>query len=483
MLRRPTSDGPNLLLLVTDTTRVDALGLGMGDGVAPALTAAARDGCVYTRATSPAPWTVPAHASMFTGLAPSEHGVWGPNLLDDQGWPLPGAVHGPVIDRWLPAELAAAGYRTLGISANAWIGPYLGFAQGFSRFLTIKENPSGRIGRTRAVRLGHLLPDTVANRLRRRRVTTHLRRRGQDWGANRSLAVLDAWLAESAQPFFAFMNFMEPHWPYYPPGDFDGFSAAEARRAVDVLVRYRSPFALAVPEGPAARERLRPEDLDVLRRLYMSEIGYLDRCLGQLLDRLADAGRLEDTVVVIVADHGEHIGEHGLLGHVASVYEPLLHVPLLVLGPAELVGRGVQPDRVSTQGLYQAFHAWAQGEAAALTTGGPVLAEYEGLWHHSGAVRRTRGITDSARLKATIWAVYDQDWKYVCDQTGAEALYNLATDPGETTDVGASGPVEAMRLRLAECLASHRPCLLGPKSESGERDPDVERELRALGYL
>jgi hypothetical protein len=76
----------------------------------------------------------------------------------------------------------------------------------------------------------------------------------------------------------------------------------------------------------------------------------------------------------IVADHGGHIGEHGLLGHVASVYEPLLHVPLLVLGPAELVGRGVQ----RTQALYQAFHAWGRGEAATLTTGGPVLAEHEG---------------------------------------------------------------------------------------------------------
>ena len=80
--------GPNLVLVVADTTRADALGLGLGGGVAPALAAAARDGRVYTKATSPAPWTAPAHASMFTGLAPSEHGVWRSNLFGDQGRPV-----------------------------------------------------------------------------------------------------------------------------------------------------------------------------------------------------------------------------------------------------------------------------------------------------------------------------------------------------------------------------------------------------------
>jgi arylsulfatase A-like enzyme len=412
---------------------------------------------------------------MLSGLAPSEHGIWGPNVLDDEGWPLPGAVHGRVLDRWLPAELAAAGYRTLGISANAWIGHYLGFAQGFNRFLTIKDNPSGRTGRTRAARLGHLLPDMMANRLRRRRVTTHLRRRGQDWGANRSLAALGAWLAESGQPFFAFMNFMEPHWPYYPPGDFDGFSAAEARRALDVLVRYRSPFALAVTDGLAGRERLPSEDLDMLRRLYMGEVGYLDRCLGQLLDRMADGGRLED-------DRRRPRRAH------RRAWPPRprgfgVRTPLARPAARARPGGAGRPRRPAHPGPVPGLPRLGTGRGGHPDDRWTRPCRTRGLWHHAGAVRRARGVTDSARLKATVWAVYDQDWKYVCDQTGAEALYDLATDPGETTDVAASGPLEAMRLRLAECLASHRPFLLGPKSESGKRDLDLENELRALGYL
>lgn len=470
----PSPLAPNLVLAVVDTTRADALGLDRG-GVAPTLRAAARMGRTYTRAISPSPWTPPAHASMFTGLAPAEHGVWGPNLLDGDGWPRPGCVRGPLLGRWLPALLAERGYRTLGISANSWIGGYLGFDHGFERFTSVRYNPSGRVRRTRAVRVGRLLPRQVADRLRRRRVAGQLRRRGQDWGAGLTLSILRDWLAESHRPFFAFLNFMEPHWPYHPPAGFEGYSAAEVRHALEVLVRYRGPAWQRTP--------LPPEDAAMLRRLYLGEVGYLDRRLGELIELLADAGRLDDTVVVVVADHGEHLGEHGLLGHVASVYQELLHVPLLALGPEELVGRGVEDTRVSTRRLYHALLDWAGCEAASLVSDEPVVADYEGVWSHAGSLRRMRNPPDDPRLKATVWALYGGPWKYVREQTGEERLCNLDADPGETTDAQADGPRSTLRRQLAEVLAERRPCLLGPGAGQGERDLDTEAELRALGYL
>jgi arylsulfatase A-like enzyme len=473
-LPRPTPLAPNIVLAVADTTRADALGVGADGGVAPAVQAAARMGRSYRRATSPAPWTPPAHASMLTGLAPSEHGVWGPNLLDHEGWPRPGSLRGPVLDRWLPDLLARRGYRTLGISANSWIGGHLGFDHGFERFANVRYNPSGRVRRTRTVRLAHRLPEPLADGLRRRRVAAQVRRRGQDWGAGRTLAMLRAWLAGSPRPFFAFLNFMEPHWPYHPPSDLDGYSAAEARHALDVLARYR---------GPAWRRHPAPEDAAVLHRLYLGEVAYLDRRLGELVELLAELGRLEDTVTVIVADHGEHLGEHGLVGHVASVYEELLHVPLLVLGPEDLVGRGVEEARVSTRRLYHALLDWSRGEAATLVSDEPVVADYEGLWHHAGSLRRLPQPPDDSRLKATVWAIYDGPWKYVRDGTGQERLHDLCADPGETTDAHAPGTRSALHRRLAEVLAERRPCLLGDGTGAGQRDPDMEAELRALGYL
>ena len=481
MMRRSATDGPNIVFIVADTTREDALGLGSTGGVAPELSAAAANGRVYRRAASTAPWTPPAHASMFGGLAPSEHGVWGPNILDEQGWPRRSVLGGPLMDRWLPKILIDRGYRTLGISANAWISDYLGFDHGFDRFLTIRENPSGRTGPNWKKRLSWMLPDPVADSLRRRRLTASLRRRGLDWGADRTMVAMKEVLGEPGRPFFAFLNFMEPHWPYHPPRDFEGFSSDEARLAVEVLLRYRSPARLLGQSGITGHE-LPSEHRAMLRRLYLGEVNYLDQRLGELLHRLDDAEWLKDTVVVVVADHGEHIGEHGLVGHVGSVHEELLHVPLLVLGPEELVGRGDEDARVSTQSLYDAVLCWTLGERATLTGDGPVVAEYEGAWSHAGSLRRMSRHFD-ATSKAIVWAIYDDRWKLVRDSTGREWFFDLESDPAETTDVTGNGPRENMRKQLARSLSSRRPSLLGPGSGTGERDLAVERELRALGYL
>jgi arylsulfatase A-like enzyme len=479
-MRRPTPDGPNLLLLVTDTTRVDALGLGVGGGVAPSLTAAARDGRVYTRATSPAPWTAPAHASLFTGLAPGEHGIWRSNLFDEDGRPRPRPVRGELAARWLPARLAAAGYRTLGISANPWVAPYFGFDHGFQRFESLKRKPAANA--SPAARLARRLPRQAVAPLRRRALTARLRRLGPDSGARQALATMSTWLAESPRPFFAFVNLMEPHWPYRPALGFEGFSAAERRRAVRLLSSFPK-FGHVQMRAALDRLDLPPEDLAMLRRLYLGEVGYLDGCLGQLLERLADSGRLEDTVVVVVSDHGEQLGEHGLFGHGSSLYEPLLHVPLLVLGPAELVGRGVEPTRVSTQGLYQAFHSWARAEAATLVDGVPVVADHEGLWHHPAVRRLPAAAARRGELEASWWALYAGDRKYLRSQTGVEVLYDLAADPGETTDLSATQPLEGLRRQLAEVLAARRPTPSATHDPAVERDVAIERELHALGYL
>jgi arylsulfatase A-like enzyme len=468
-------NGPSLLLVVADTTRADML---CTDG--SPLAAAAHHGRRYTGATSPAPWTPPAHASMLTGLAPSEHGVWRANLFDEQGTPRPKPVQGEVAARWLPARLRAAGYRTLGVSANPWVAPYFGFDHGFERFESLRAWGPSWASRAPSARIARRLPAPVARRLRSRRLARRLRDAGPDAGAGHALDALSAWLAESDRPFFAFLNLMEAHWPYRPPSGFGGFSAGEARRAVDLLARL-GQFKRFTLEAYFGRAALGPDELAILRRLYAGEVGYLERRLAELLDRLAAAGRLDSTVVVIVADHGEQLGEHGLYGHGSSLYEQLLNVPLLVLGPEELTGRGVEGARVSTQRLYDAMLGWASCEAVPLAGDGPVLADREGMWYQPVVQRMPDAARRKVELQATSWAIYDGDWKYVHDELGRETLYDLAADPNETRDVGAAGPLDAMRRRLAEALAARRPCLVTP--DAGEHDPKIEGELRALGYL
>ena len=472
-------NGPSLLLVVADTTRADALGVAGSP-----LADAARDGRTYVRATSPAPWTPPAHASMLTGLAPSEHGVWRANLFDDQGRPCPRPVRGAVAERWLPARLAAAGYRTLGISANPWVAPYFGFDHGFERFESLKDWGPRWANRSPSARAARRLPAPLARRLRRRRLAKRMRHGGPDSGAAHALRTMSAWLGESDRPFFAFLNLMEAHWPYRPPAGLEGFSPREARDAVDLLARL-GQFKRFTLEAYFGRAELAPEERAILRRLYLGEVAYLERRLVELLDRLAAAGRLDDTVVVVVADHGEQLGEHGLYGHGSSLYEQLLHVPLLVLGPEELVGRGVEDARVSTQRLYDAMLAWAGCQPASLRGDGPVVAEREGMWYQPVVRRMPDAAPRKAELEANSWAVYRGDWKYVRDELGNEAYYDLAADPAETGNgeqASAAAPVDAMRRLLAETLAARRPCLLAPAA-AGEHDPSIEADLRALGYL
>jgi arylsulfatase A-like enzyme len=188
-------------------------------------------------------------------------------------------------------------------------------------------------------------------------------------------------------------------------------------------------------------------------------------------------------VVVVVSDHGEQLGEHGLFGHGSSLYEELLHVPLVVLGPPDLVGRGSERERVSTQALYEAVQAWARCERPSLNDG-PVFAEGEGMWYQPVVQRLQAEPSLEAKLKATAWAVYEGDWKYVRDETGVEALFDLADDPSETHDIGSTGPLDEMRDVMAKALAGRRPRVSHERPDvAGEMDPEVEAQLRSLGYM
>lgn len=472
---------PNLMLVVADTTRADSFARGLQDGSAPMLASAVRHGCSYIRAVAPSSWTAPSHASMFTGLCPSEHGIWMPTLFDAAGRPRGQVVQGEVATRWLPRQLSSQGYRTLGVSANPWVAPYFGFDTGFDRFLSLKTEPSEWSRRSTAARLARPLPEPLARRLRHRRLTSKLRKLGPDSGAKRLISTMCEWIDETDGAFFAFANLMEAHWPYRPPAAHEAFSRADLRLAAHLTARFRR-FGHVQVQTKLERPALAPEESAMLRRLYDGEVDYLQQCLSELLDRLVAAGRLDDTVVVIVSDHGEHLGEDGLLGHANSVREELAHVPLLALGPADLVGRGVEEKRVSTQSLYAAFKAWSHGERAGLQNGS-AMVEDEGIWFHPAIRGLDLRASRAAELSATSRAVYLGDWKYVRDEAGHEALYDLASEAGESVSVGAAGPLHDLRAHLTDLVASRRPPVSQIQHTPAGGDAEVERALNALGYM
>lgn len=311
---------PNLLLIVLDTVRADALSLhGYARDTSPNLARLAREGVRFDQARSTAPWTLPSHASMFTGRWPHELSVGVQRPLDDEF---------PTVAE----ALAARGYATGGFVSNThFCNARFGLGRGFHRYEDLPEN--------RAVGLAEILRSSGVGR----RLVDALARAGVRLPGGfppKHAEVLNrdaiAWITDTARagrPYFAFLNYFDAHHPYVVP-------AGERRH-----------FGLT-PEGPADHRVLRrffdtpktgysQREFDLARDGYDDCIAYVDEQVGQLLADLRGRGLLENTVVVVTADHGEAWGEHQLFGHGRSLYRAELHVPLIVVGP-----RDVPPGRV-----------------------------------------------------------------------------------------------------------------------------------------
>jgi len=289
---------PSVLLFVMDTTRADAVSsYGHVAGTTPVLDDLARDGVRYARAYSGAPWTLPSHASLFTGLRPSEHGV---------SWRNTAASEELVM---LAERMRDAGYVTLGLSENAWVSRTFGIPQGFDRFRLVGPKGGGL------------------------------------------LRVLDTWLTELPvnRSFFLFVNVVDAHAPYLvrdenpylPGGVTPGEASAISQDRADYLCRA---------------DRF-PREMSILRGLYLGGVRAADTKLGRVLTRLERVGRRGDLLVVVTSDHGESFGEQRLFDHVAGLDESQLHVPLVVHG---LKGRppAVIHETVSLLAVMPSILSW-----------------------------------------------------------------------------------------------------------------------------
>jgi arylsulfatase A-like enzyme len=417
---------PNILLIVLDTARGDRFPwAGYDRPTAPRLEALAREGTAYTAAYSPAPWTVPAHASLFTGQYPSLH------RTDCGSLRLPDAAV------TLAEVLRAAGYRTVGYTANPWIGAGYNFNQGFDTY-----------GETwREVRDGG--EDTGAG-LTNEKVIRWLRWRLENPEARR-------------QPFFVFVNYFEPHLPYHPPEpERSRFLRAPADAArVERLSRLGHPEEMRYLFGVS---NLTADDIAVLNDLYDGEIAYADRRAGELIAVLRETGLLDDTIVAVTSDHGENIGDHGMLDHKLSVHDTLLRVPLVLRWPRRVPAGAVVASPVQLHDLFPTLLALAGVplpagaviEAVALPGTGigapardpeaPIVGEFVGPpvdW--LTILSDLFPGQDLSRFDRTLVALRHGGVKIHWGSDGRHALFDVAADPGETRDRAAADP-EGLRV-------------------------------------
>lgn len=309
-LPEASSRAPNVLLIVLDTVRAKSMSLyGYGRETTPNLRRFAGRGVVFERALAPAPWTLPSHASIFTGRFPGE-------LSSAWRTPLDGAF--PT----LAESLSQQGYSTAGFVANHAYGiAAFGLGRGFIHYDAERGANIDGLGDTV---FGQILVDE----LQLERAFGRYDNFGRRSAAEVNAAFL-GWLSSrnADRPYFAFLNYFDAHTPYMSPPEFGGKFSADYRQG---NIRARSLDSWSA------------EDIQRFNNAYDGSIAYIDHQLGALLDALEQRHDLDRTIVIVTADHGEHFGEHRLLTHAVSLYTQLLHVPLLIVYPPRVpAGRRV----------------------------------------------------------------------------------------------------------------------------------------------
>ena len=447
----PARELPSLLLVVLDTVRADRLeAYGYGRATMPGLAAFAAEHCVrYDDARSTTSWTLPSHASLFTGLLPGEHGATHPRGSGPPvypGHPLRDDV--PTLAEVLREE----GYRTGAVIANSFaLRHALGLDRGFERY---DDRPGAGVAGYMA------LVQLVGHRVR----VGHELSRDARTITDRALSWIDD--LDGERPFFLFLNYLDAHWPYLPPPPYDRAFGDEQP---------------ADPLAPGA---------ELHSLLYDRELLWLDSQLTRLFDGLRARGLLERSVVIVTSDHGESFGERGFWKHDWTLYEETIRVPLFVkpVGPRPAASladpvTGADVPRMALEAL-----------GLPATLGSPVPGVVAEWYHMDGAgVRAVSPGGDSpppppelvarmAEERRDLLAWIEDGRKVVVSSAGEVEVYDLARDPGELTPLPLLEEERAAWLaRAREWWASHPP--LGEAPDVAPEELDAWRaQGRDLGY-
>jgi arylsulfatase A-like enzyme len=461
---------PNVVLIVLDTTRRDHFGAyGHPGRLTPTFDALAREAALFEDAIAPSEWTVPSHASLFTGLYPVTHGTsFAHHLWLDPRF------------ETLAEMLGASGYQTCALVANRYIQT-ANLDQGFDDYVSLVPFKAAMTFRLAAA-VG--APE-----------------RWVDQGSSRAVEELHAWLGgrrDPSRPFFLFVNVMEPHAPYLPPRRYRKAHLPEGiglRHATQVAQQFSGIDWLAAPEPPPAAVQA------IVRGMYAGEVEYQDQQLRRLLDALRGAVDPDETVLIVTSDHGENLGEGGRWDHAFALNDHLLRVPLLVryakafpagsrvAGQVELVdivptvfdliGRPCPVPDLPGRSLAPA-HFWPRDVAFAEAI--PDLAHFERI------VRTGDKRHDLGRLASVLRAARTREHKLVRASNGEEMLCDLVADPDETADILARRPAVAESLRAeTEAWWSAQPRYERPRAaEAGEAErlsEEQRKALESLGYL
>lgn len=412
---------PNVLLIVLDATRAADLSLhGYERSTTPNLDRFAARAVVYERAIATSCWSLPCHASIFTGLYPTGHGADDERQFLDRRQPTMAGI------------LSGMGYRTVALCEKRDLGPGTGMDRGFQLFDQVGRGP-GQAGLRRLENgVGRLLGTRDAGL---GRISRRVRR-------------LLPGLASSEQPFFLFISTLESHIPYQPPSRFDRFRPpGVSRRQAAAVNQDRWAYM-------TGRAAMGARDFEVLRALYDAGIAYADAGIGRLLGWLEELRLLERTMVIITADHGENLGEHGLMAHGYCLYDTVVHVPLLIHYPRGAASPGRVGHQVQSVDLLPTVLSVT---GASPTPGGLPGLDLLGPGRHPYTVaeqarpdmsvfRRRFPDVDLSHHDRELRMIRTDHLKLIRSSDGRHELYDLAEDPGELRNLIEERPSDAAEL-------------------------------------
>jgi arylsulfatase A-like enzyme len=435
--------GPNIVLIVLDTVRLDYTGPSPdGDSATPVLDGLAQEGTVFTDVWANGPWTVPSHASIFSGLLPSSHKCTGHNHLFQSTSPT------------FAELLKEAGYETAAFYSNPWLTDRLtGMLRGFEHYAVESDDRE---------RIFH---------------------RGNQGGPE-SVANVDEWLSgrDASRPFLMFVNFLEPHLPYDPPERY----REEHLSDLPFDDVFKTAWAMELNAGALQPERV---DFERAGRLYAGDVNAADEYLGQVLESLGQHVDVENTVIIVTSDHGENLGDYGFMDHQFGLFETLIEVPLVVRAPG-LLEPGRRDDPTMLSDIYDTILELAGIEDGPDTPHSrsllgppaapdrPLIAEYTGATASliEALVALNPGL-DPAPLKRAFSKVRIGRMEYTVGSDGSETLYDVAGDPGRTRNL-----VDEMR-ELATAMFDVMPAVSTAGGGEVQVDEEMRERLRALGYV
>lgn len=451
------------MLISLDTLRADHLGIyGYPRPTSPVIDALGREGTVFEDVSTTSPWTLPSHASLLTGLYPNRHGAIDWEAALDVSLPT------------LAATLSGRGYATAAVVNTLHLSERFGLPRGFEKFLYVKENEE------------RVSPST--------------------WVTDQAIE----WLDELRdRRVFLFMHYYDVHsryaaLPRYERQFVSPYDGPADGSSTQLYLYLLSPEFIAgcradpdrescrtwakrpiVAEADAAFERVDFDAADVrhLVDLYDSGVRQTDAELGRLVDFLRTEQLLDETLVVITADHGEQFLEHGSVLHSRTHYQEVMRVPLILRGPGIPAGRRIATP-VSLVDVVPTVLA-ALGETGSGQLDGMDLSP---LWKTPGAADAPGGLarfrdrtmfSEAAASNVVLAARLGRHKLHYNRLTGETELYDLESDPAERTNLAESDPATVAELRpLLEKRTGD-----GPRGDAVELTTEEAERLHALGYL